>query len=112
MSEQVTRDDINEIKSDVKDLYNKHNEATKGINRIAISVAEIAASLKHQPPVPKQPCDWFNKLEIEVKDHLKDHNERNTKSIDSVKNYSIKIAIDIIKWLAILGAGVIIGVNR
>jgi len=46
---EVTRQDITDLKSDIKDLYDKNNETNKAISGMAVNVAEIATTIKTRP---------------------------------------------------------------
>ncbi len=109
MSGEATKDDVIEIKQDIRDLYNKGNETNKSITNIEVSIARIAIIVEKLPPIPKQPCEWHNKLQTNFEEHIKEQTKSVQKDVDTVKQYAIKLVFDAIKWLSIAGLGVFIG---
>lgn len=104
MSPGVTRQDISELKSNIKDLYDKHNETNKAISGMAVNVAEIATTMKARP-IPEQPCAWHDQLRKEFDGHIDVHNE----NVRDWKEAFIKASVDIIKLAVVAGLGLIIG---
>lgn len=109
MPPEVTKDDIGDIKRDVRDLYEKSNETNKSISNIEVSLARIATVIERLPPVPKQPCEYHEKLRKDFDKHVEEQAREAKKDVDSIKEYALKLVFDVVKWVIIAGLGVYIG---
>jgi len=101
---EVTRQDITDLKSDIKDLYDKNNETNKAISGMAVNVAEIATTIKTRP-IPKQPCTFHNQLRKEFDEHEEAHKA----NIKDWKGAFIRAAVDVIKLAAVAAFGIVAG---
>ncbi len=107
----VTREDINNLRADIKDLYDKYNEMSRQFAAIEKHLAVIATKFEALPAPPKQPCRWVEELRKEFDGYMKDQQDQRKADINTWKQQAIRTFLDVVKWAIIGGITFYAGMN-
>ena len=106
----VTREDINLLRSDIKDLYDKYNEMSRQFASIEKHLAVIATKFEALPAPPKQPCKWVEGVIKDFDEYKKDQQVKKEKDLNNWKQPAIRLLFNVLQWVIIAGISAGIGI--